>query len=71
VIIPTISGEGTVFSAMTCGFSKYLAWREKKKHKTWLKKINDFRVIRTKTSGKEERQWREDDGKLMSASSIK
>lgn len=26
VIIPTISGEGTVFSAITCGFSKYLAW---------------------------------------------
>lgn len=26
VIIPTISGEGTVFSAITCGFSKYRAW---------------------------------------------
>lgn len=28
VIIPTISGEGTVFSAITCGFSKYLAFWE-------------------------------------------
>lgn len=30
VIIPTISGDGTVFSAITCGFSKYLAWGEYK-----------------------------------------
>lgn len=30
MIIPTISGEGTVLSAITCGFSKYLAWWEQK-----------------------------------------
>lgn len=41
VIIPTISGEGTVFSAITWGFSKYLAWTEI--NKNWIASIDEMR----------------------------
>lgn len=63
VIIPTISGEGTVFSAITCGFSKYLAWWEKKET------VVTGSTGNTDTGGKEERQRGEENGKLLSASS--
>lgn len=63
VIIPTISGEGTVFSAITCGFSKYLAWWEQKE--TVVRRSTG----NTDSGGKEERHRGEENGKLLSTSS--
>lgn len=54
VIIPTISGEGTVFSAITCGFSKYRAWWEQKETVIRQEKtMASYSVVPVKTNQKQ------------------